>query len=132
MNKNAIKKNYKLHRIVAIAFINNDENKPQVNHIDGNKSNNKVDNLEWVTNLENNQHAWKTKLRTNDILKHKTNNDKRITKIKQYTLDGVLLETYNCIVETKEKYGFKHNNIVACCKGKRKSAYGYKWQYVEN
>lgn len=54
-----------VHRIVALTFIPNPENKSQVNHIDGDKSNNHVDNLEWVTAAENNEHAWQNSLNCN-------------------------------------------------------------------
>ena len=55
---------FKVHRLVATAFIPNPKNKKEVNHIDGNKSNNYVDNLEWNTHSENQQHSIKTGLRT--------------------------------------------------------------------
>ena len=58
LSKNSIMKSIKIHRLVAIAFIENKSNKPQVNHINGNKTDNNVNNLEWVTNSENMLHAY--------------------------------------------------------------------------
>lgn len=57
-------KNYTVHRLVALSFLGNENNKPQVNHIDGNKINNSIDNLEWVTNSENDIHAYDLGLRS--------------------------------------------------------------------
>jgi hypothetical protein len=58
LSKNKHRRSFKVHRLVAQAFILNSENKPQINHRDGNKQNNCVDNLEWVTQSENNWHAF--------------------------------------------------------------------------
>ena len=72
------RKLHKIHRLVALTFIPNPENKPQVNHIDGNKANNHIDNLEWASAKENINHAWasglsKSKLTEEDVLYIRTN-----------------------------------------------------------
>lgn len=58
LTKNGIRKNYTVHRLVALAYLDNNDNKKTVNHIDGNKLNNDVDNLEWCTEKENQRHKW--------------------------------------------------------------------------
>lgn len=112
-----------IHRLVAEAFIPNfDTTKTEVNHKDGDKLNNYVDNLEWVSRKENNERAVKLGLR------------KYVRKIEQYTLDGELLNIFNSSAEAGEFLGKKrrtNTHIIRCCKGEISTAYGYKWRYKE-
>lgn len=71
LSKKNIKKTVKIHRLVAEAYLQNNLNKEQVNHIDGNKENNHVNNLEWVTQSENQLHAHKSGLMNSKIQKTK-------------------------------------------------------------
>lgn len=120
LSKNNKLKTFKIHRLVAIAFIKNSSNKREVNHIDGNKKNNSLNNLEWVTSKENIEHAIKTGLR------NKTN----AKKINQYDLNNNFLATWSSLKEAQISCNVSH--IVDCCKGKRKTAGGFRWGYVND
>lgn len=121
------KKTYTIHRLVATVFILNRENKEQVNHIDGNKSNNSVTNLEWATQSENIIHAFKTGL-SKSLNKEK---NPMARKIK-----GTCLKTGKEIIyhggqKQMIADGFTPQNIYNCCRGKLKQHKCYSWKYID-
>ena len=118
-----VKKSYKVHRLVAQAFIENPEGKAQVNHIDGNKQNNHVNNLEWVTHKANTQHmllhGLKKKFPNN--LPHKA---KRVLCVE---LDKV----FESMCDASKVTGVPQANISKVCRGIRNTAGGYTWKYID-
>lgn len=122
--KGAIYKCPKIHRLVMLAFYDKNDVKEQINHKDGDKSNNDIENLEYVTNKENRQHAIKNKLK-----------DEYDYGIAQYDLNGNLLKTFNTGREALIYMGKNPNNggnIGRCIRGNRKTAYGYVWRQYES
>lgn len=126
LNKNNKRKTKYIHRLVAEAFIPNPENKPCVNHKDGNKLNNKISNLEWVTYSENNKHAWDNNLKPNALLRMKAGTRK--IKVNQYDLEGNFIKQWDSIIEAEKHYNTYKGRISICCK-KNRIASGYKWKY---
>lgn len=116
-------KRFRVHRLVALMFIpNNNPLKNVVNHKDGNRSNNNVSNLEWVTQQENTIHAWETGLATS----------KRKKKVSQYDLNGKLLNTFDSITNAAKLTGSMDSKITICCQGFRISHNNYFWRYEDD
>ncbi len=115
------RKQKELHRLVAETFIPNPENKPSVNHKDGVKYNNHVDNLEWATWSEQSIHKY-------EALNYKNPNSKKIEMIDM--LNNVI-ETFESVAAVNRKYGYNIGNIASYCRGLLKyPPHGYKWKYA--
>jgi hypothetical protein len=119
-----------VHRLVAQAFIPNPENKPQVNHINGIKTDNRVENLEWVTHSENIQHAYDNKL----IIRRAHNKGKfgyestRGKECFQMDMDGNVVNVYGSLREACKKTGIDNGSISKAINGVLKQAGGFLWK----
>lgn len=127
------KKHY-IHRLVAEAFIPNPNNYPEVNHIDSDPSNNKVDNLEWVTHRQNAKHMMSQGRGAMCRKEHK----KRIAEINKKQRKAVIGKSvatgeeirFPYLNATKER-GFDTSSVSECCNGYRKNHKGYTWRFAE-
>lgn len=118
---------YKVHRLVMLSFVG--YSKLQVNHIDGNKINNCVTNLEYCTPLENVRHAIKNSLNKNlNTIGLTIHNNSIKVPVYQYNKKGDLLAVYESQHEAFLKTGVNAGNISACVRGMQKSAGGYIWE----
>ena len=119
--KNGKRKMYTIHRLVLMTFnpVDGMENL-EVNHLDENKENNNLSNLQWTTRKEN--------------INYGTHNariaEKKSTPIVQLNLDGKYIRSYKSSREAEREGGYNQGHIINCCKGKRKTHRNYKWMYL--
>lgn len=125
------RKNIFIHRLVAIAFLNNPENKPQVNHKDGVKNNNKLKNLEWSTNKENVAHAFNILNRNGShtgLLGAKNKSSKAVI---QFSKDKQFIKNWESMADVFRELNISTGAISACCKERKgfNTAGGFIWRY---
>ena len=145
-SKNIKKQTFYIHRLIAKAFIPNHENKPEINHIDGNKLNNNISNLEWVTRKENCQHAWDNglcistlnKAINSDFKLLRNYNKKRSKPVYSSKLD-MKFESINSASRYIQTHYFENNVnsiVISNAIGKllsnklTTSIYDYYWSYI--
>lgn len=139
--KEGKKKSFRVHRLVWEAFYGKIPDGMEIDHIDGNKLNNSVDNLRCVTSKENKNNPITKKKLVETIVKLYQNLKwrKKVTDavkkanskpVNQYTVDWKFMRTWNSALVAQRELGISQSSISACCLGKRKSAGGFNWKYA--
>lgn len=127
--RDGIKHGFMVHRLLAIHFIPNPLNLPEVNHDDGNKLNNRLSNLGWCTKAFNVKHAWdnrligKTAVRENIKLAHKA----ICVRVIQADMSGNLVLSHNSVMEAAKFIGRSYTALQDCLNGKQRTCGGFRW-----
>ena len=121
--KDGKRKWFRVNRLVAIAFLENPEGKTEVNHIDEDKTNNRVDNLKWEWHKDNINHGTR-----NERVSKAMTNGKLSKRVLQLSLDGKLIREWPSVSECGRN-GFNIGHVAACCRGEQKTHKGFRWMY---
>ena len=121
---------FRVHRLVAMAFIPNPLNKNEINHIDGNKTNNNVNNLEWATHKENMKHAFDNDLISkNDLDNMLKLAIKKTSKPIYQIKNDIIVNEFESLASASRETNINSAHICNVLKGIRKSAGGFQWKY---
>ena len=124
LHKNGEAKHFLIHKIVAKTFIKNKNNYKEINHIDENKRNNNIDNLEWCDRSYNINYGKANKSRRKKLL------NKRGKKIAQLDNNKQIIKIFPSLMQTVRELKLNKSHLSQCCNGKRKTTGGYYWQYI--
>ena len=132
---NGNKKSFRVHRLVAMAFIPNPQNLPIINHKNQIVNDNRIENLEWCNYVYNNNYADRNKkvaiASRNRMLGKKGKLNPSSKSVLQFTKDGNFIRKWYCITDVEREIGIMHQDISKCCKGKQKTAGNFIWKYAE-
>lgn len=129
---NKIPRNFLVHRLVAITFISNPENKPQVNHINWIKSDNRVENLEWCNASENAKHSFRVLWRKSHLLWLTWDKSMSYKKVFQFSKNWEFIKVFPVISLAAKELWISQWNISNCCRWRYKTAWWYIWSYLLN
>lgn len=130
LTQNSISKKHSIHRLKAIAFIPNPDNKPCINHKNSIRTDNELTNLEWVTYSENTIHGFNYGLIKNNMTGRFGKNCPTSKPVIQLTLDNEYVNEFESIKQAEEITGIL--NLSNVCNGKRIKAGNYKWKFKQN
>lgn len=129
LSKNKVQSAKLVHRLVAENFLSNPKNKKQINHKDGDPSNNRIDNLEWCTPSENGIHSYKV-LGAIPYTRNRFGKDSPKSRmVVQKELNGHLIKIWGSGMDAVREGGFESSSITRCCRGESKTHRGYLWSY---
>lgn len=133
LSKESKNKRFVTHRLIAEAFIENSDGFPFVNHINGIKTDNRIENLEWCTGSGNMRHAYDIGLINRELLKENGMKAslKRRKIVEQYSLEGKLIAVFESHKTAGNKTNIFPSSISQCCSGKNKTAGGFVWKHTD-
>lgn len=133
LGKHGEYKTYSVHQIVAKTFLPKWRNEyNQINHKDENKTNNRVENLEWCDCKYNNNYGMRIEKMKSSYSKSLIQGKIKLNNkpVLQYSLNNIFIAKFSSATEVQKKLGYHSTDICSCCKGKNKTAYGYIWRYA--